>query len=89
MRRPLSPAATELLQERYGALPVWVRAPRRGHEHYSGLSRAKLYHLASLGLIISRSLREPGQVRGVRLFNLQSILDFIDRADGAVAVGGD
>ena len=79
-RRPLSPAATELLHEREGTLPVWIRSPRRGHEHYTGLSRAKLYKLAGLGVIQSRSLREPGHVRGVRLFNLRSILDYIDRS---------
>lgn len=76
----LSPTATELLHERDGSLPIWVRAPRRGHEHFSGLTRAKLYHLAGLGVIQTRSLREPGRVRGVRLFNLSSILDFIERA---------
>ena len=79
-RKKLSPIAAELLQDRDGPLPVWVRAPRRGHEHYSGLTRAKLYHLAALGVIQARSLREPGRVRGCRLFNLRSILEFIDRA---------
>ena len=79
-RRPLSPVATELLHERDGTLPVWIRAPRRGHERFTGLSRAMLYRLTALGLIKSRSLREPGHVRGVRLFNLRSILDYIDRA---------
>jgi len=79
-RKQLSPTTAELLQDRDGSLPVWVRAPRKGHEHYSGLTRPKLYHLAALGVIQTKSLREPGRVRGVRLFNLRSILEFIERA---------
>ena len=58
--------------------PVWVRAPKSGPGHYTGFSRSKLYDLEAKGKIVSRSIREPGQIRGTRLFNLRSILDFID-----------
>jgi hypothetical protein len=68
----------ELLNDRRGTLPVWIRAPKLGPEFYSGFSRSKLYELHSEGKIISRSIREPGQIRGTRLFNLQSILEFIE-----------
>lgn len=78
-RRRLSPTSDELLAERGDDLPVWIRAPKRGHEHYSGLSRAKLYQLATGGLIKSSSLREPGQVKGTRLFLLSSILGYITK----------
>ena len=75
----LSPTASELLQERgAGGRPVWIRAPKIGNEFYSGLSRSKLYELAGEGDIRSVSIRKPGQVKGTRLFNLQSILDFIE-----------
>ena len=67
--------ATELLKDRERALPVWIRAPKSGPEHYTGFSRSKLYELDKNGKIISRSIREPGQIRGTRLFNLKSILD--------------
>lgn len=79
--RPLSPKAAELLQDRNGNYPCWVRAPKSGVEFYSGLSRAKLYELAGAGKIVSRSIREAGQIKGCRLFLLQSILDFIAACD--------
>ena len=79
--RPLSPKAGELLQEQFRGLPVWIRSPKQGPENYTGFSRAKLYELAGKGKIRSVSIREPGQVKGTRLFNLQSILDFIESCE--------
>jgi hypothetical protein len=73
------PALHQLLQERDGQLPIWVRAPVRGNEYFSGMSRPKLYELARSGVIRSASLRQPGQIKGVRLFHLRSILDYIER----------
>jgi hypothetical protein len=85
--RPLSPQARELLQDQAGGLPVWIRAPKTGVEYHSGFSRSKLYELAGKGVIRSVSIRAPGQVKGTRLFHLQSILDFIARceAEGGAA----
>ena len=44
-----SPAAEdtdfERSQDAFKPMPVWVRAPVTGPEHYSGLTRAKLYQL--------------------------------------------
>ncbi len=77
--------ARELLQEQSKGRPVWVRAPIDGHERFTGLTRAKLYELAGKGAIRSVSLREPGRTRGCRLFHLQSILDYIERAEAASA----
>jgi hypothetical protein len=73
----------QLLTDRNGLLPVWVRSPKTGPEHYSGLGRSKLYQLAAQGKIESCSIREPGQVKGTRLFNLQSILAFIESCGNA------
>jgi hypothetical protein len=81
--RALSPRVLELIKERDGLLPVWVRAPVTGPEHYTGFTRAKLYELHADRKIRSVSIREPGQVRGVRLFNLASILQFIDECEQA------
>ena len=77
----LAAKARELLQDRNGGLPVWVRPPKTGTEFYSGLSRPKLYALAADGKIVSRSIRQPGQIKGTRLFLLSSILDFIAACD--------
>jgi hypothetical protein len=85
--RPLSPKAAELLQDCADNLPVWIRSPKTGPEHYSGFSRAKLYELAGRGAIRSVSIREPGQVKGTRLFNLASILAFIEKCEQSAAQG--
>lgn len=71
----------ELLTDRHQSLPIWIRAPKAGPEFYTGFSRSKLYELEAAGKIISKSIRAPGQIRGTRLFNLKSILDFIDGCD--------
>ena len=73
--------ATQFMADRDGDLPVWVRAPKRGHEFYSGCSRAKLYEWAAKSFIRSVSIREPGRIKGVRLFHLASILAFIEQCE--------
>ena len=80
-RRRLAAQAADLLADRQGPFPVWVRAPKRGPEFYSGCTRPKLYEWAAKGYIRSTSIREPGKIKGVRLFHLQSILDFIERRE--------
>jgi hypothetical protein len=74
--------AAQFMADRDGDLPVWVRAPKRGHEFYSGCSRAKLYEWAAKNFIRSVSIREPGRIKGVRLFHLASILAFIEQCEG-------
>ena len=70
-----------ILAERQAGLPVWVRSPKSGTEHYTGFSRSKLYEGAAKGHFRSVSIREPGQVKGTRLFLLSSILAFIERSE--------
>ncbi len=85
-----------LLAERDKGLPVWVRAPKTSKvkgestlpEHYSGISRSKLYQLAAEGSIRSTSIREKGQLKGTRLFHLASILSFIERNEANAAERG-
>ena len=77
-KQRLTPTTIALLAERKGNLPIWIRAPKFGPEFYTGLTRPKLYDLAARGLIRTCSLREPHQVQGTRLFNLQSVLDYIE-----------
>ncbi len=84
---PARELAKQLLQEEVKGMPVWVRAPTDGHEHFTGLTRAKLYELAGKGHIRSVSLREPGKVKGCRLFHLQSMLDYVAKMEAQA--GGD
>jgi len=79
--RSLAPSATQIMADQEGSLPVWVRAPKQGHEFFSGCTRPKLYEWAGKGLIRSVSIREPGKIKGVRLFHLASILAFIERCE--------
>lgn len=73
-----------LLAERQGSLPLWIRPPKSGPEHYTGFSRAKLYDGALKAHFRSVSIREPGQVKGTRLFLLSGaggVLDYIARCE--------
>ena len=81
--RSVQDRVVQLACERVGNLPVWVRAPKHGHEFYSGCSRPKLYEWAAKGFIRSVSIREPGRIKGVRLFHLASILAFIERCEAS------
>ncbi|MGH7979887.1 MAG: hypothetical protein ACREE6_10980 [Limisphaerales bacterium] len=78
---PAPSRAAQFIAERDGDLPIWVRAPKCGHEFYSGCTRAKLYEWAAKGFIRSVSIREPGRIKGIRLFHLASILAFIERCE--------
>jgi hypothetical protein len=79
--KPIPAKARELLSEQRAGLPIWIRSPKQGVEFHSGLSRSKLYELAGYGHIRSVSIREPGQVKGTRLFHLQSVLDFVAKCE--------
>jgi len=69
-------------KENHTPLPIWIRAPKQGGtDYYCGLTRSKLYELARRGLIKSVSLAKVGETRGTRIFNLQSILEYIDTLD--------
>ncbi len=80
MKENIIESGTPQIADRVAGLPVWVRPPRNSlQEFYTGLSKAKLYELATKGHIKSRSIREAGQTKGTRLFNLKSVLDYIDQ----------
>jgi hypothetical protein len=79
--RPVPAKARELLQDQSNGRPVWIRPPKQGVEFYSGFSRAKLYEGAGKGHFRSVSIREPGQVKGTRLFHLASILAYIEKCE--------
>lgn len=73
----------EMLLERDRGLPIWIRSPKSGSEHYTGFSRAKLYALVAEGSIRSTSIKDPGAIKGTRLFELASILSFIEKCEAA------
>ena len=79
-KKSLALTTSEAQSAQQSRLPIWIKAPNIGLEFYTGLSRAKLYELAGDGLIESRSLRKPGQLKGARLFNLNSILIHINNS---------
>ncbi len=56
----------------------WVKAPVRGYCPETGLTRAAFYQLADLGKIKTACIRQPGAIRGNRLFHLGSVLAFLD-----------
>jgi hypothetical protein len=86
--RPVPERVRGLLNDQHNGQPAWVRSPKNGIEFYTGFSRAKLYELAGKGAIRSVSIREPGQTKGTRLFNLASILAFIEKCEQGAMNGG-
>ena len=67
-------------------LPVWIRAPKSGPEHYSGFTRSKLDpELSAREKIQARAFANPVKSKVTRLFNLQKYSRFYrelrDRAE--------
>jgi len=65
--------------------PEWIRLPNKGRCPYTGLGRSTLYTLATpcetnghKPPVRSVSLRRRGTARGVRLIDLQSLLDYLE-----------
>lgn len=54
----------------------WMRVPDA--VRYSGMSRAKLYQLMAEGKIKTASVRQKGNLRGLRLFSVESIDAFLE-----------
>lgn len=79
LKTSVATRADELLADHDRGLPIWIRAPKKGTEFYTGLSRSKLYEGAAAGHFRSVSIREPGQTKGTRLFLLSGVLEFINR----------
>ena len=58
--------------------PEFVRLPAQGQrDPWTGLSRAQLYQLITMGEIRTVSLRRKGTTRGTRLICLSSLLSFL------------
>lgn len=57
----------------------WIRIPTRGRCPETGLTRPHYYQLINEGRIKSACLRKPGNLTGVRLVWLPSVLAYIER----------
>ncbi len=57
----------------------WIRIPTRGRSPEVGLTRPHFYQLIKEGKIKSASLKKPGNVTGVRLVWLPSVLAYIEK----------
>jgi len=63
--------------------PVTEWTDFHGVNELFGLLRSTAYHLYHEGLIESVSLKQPGEKRGKRLFNVQSIRHYLNSRVGA------
>lgn len=77
----IAPSIENRVAEHHRGLPVWIRPTKTGQKYFTGLTRAKLYELAERCLVCSFSPRDPGNLKGCRFFHLQSILDYLERAE--------
>lgn len=57
----------------------WIRIPTKGRCPESGLTRPHYYQLIKEGKIKSACLKKPGNVTGVRLVWLPSVLAYIEK----------
>lgn len=57
----------------------WMRLPTKGRDPLFGLTRSHYYNLIASGAIKSSCIRRPGTLTGVRLVNVQSVRDYIER----------
>jgi len=55
--------------------PDWLRITKA--EEITGIKRGSLYKLMNSGEIIFSELRERNAVRGIRLINYDSLMDYI------------
>jgi len=58
----------------------WFRMPSRGNDPIFGLSRAWYYNAIKKGQIISASLKQGNSLRGVRLINVRSVRELIEKS---------
>jgi hypothetical protein len=69
-------AGFQTLEEVQSLRPVWLRIPAASR--VSGLSRTRIFQELVLGTIKSKHIRKPGNVKGIRLVNYDSLLAFIE-----------
>ncbi len=58
---------------------IWIRIPTKGRCPETGLTRPGFYDLMKRGCIKTASLKKPGNLTGVRLVWLPSVLEYIER----------
>ncbi len=62
--------------------PEWLRLPKPGTAcHYTGLTRTPMYGLIREGKVRSVVLRQRGKLRGIRLIDYASLIQFLRELD--------
>jgi hypothetical protein len=59
----------------------WIRIPAKGQCPWCGLTRSMLFRLVRENRIKSRSLKNPGCVKGTRLLWLPSVHAYIENCN--------
>jgi predicted DNA-binding transcriptional regulator AlpA len=57
----------------------WIRLPSTGYCPFTGLSRSGYYRAIARGAIKSANIKQPGEVRGIRVVWLPSALAYVER----------
>ena len=72
-----------------GPVPEFIRLPNPGTRcPYCGLSRTAMYRLCTEGSVRSKTLRKPGQLRGVRLIVYSSLMEYLSGCPDACGETG-
>jgi len=66
-------------QEEAMRVGEWMRLPRRGRDAIFGLTRPWYYQAIKAGVIRSACLRRRGALTGVRLVNVASVREYIEK----------
>jgi hypothetical protein len=79
-RAPTTPPQPALNRREFLAtIPAFIRYPKPPQrDPVCGLSRTQLHSLVKAGRVRSVSLKQPGRGRGVRLIDVQSLIEAIE-----------
>ncbi len=66
-------------QQQVATVGEWMRLPTRGYDPNFGLSRSWFYSAINAGLIRSSVLKRKGCLTGVRLVNVASVRELIEK----------
>lgn len=70
-------------------VPSFIRLPKTGKTcPHTGLTRSVMFRLCDDGLVESKTLRRPGQLRGVRLVSYASLMAYLNSCPSGMENGG-
>jgi hypothetical protein len=56
----------------------WVRLPSKAGQRLHGISRASLYILKDKGILKTAVVKQPGNLTGIRILWLPSLLSYLE-----------